>query len=468
MKVKDYSFTFLLFTLLSFIILLGWNIFTDGMFFDGLIYASVSNNLAHGIGSFWHLANKITVGSGYYEQPPFTFFLQSLFYRVFGDGLYVERLYCLFMAIAMMFFIYKVWKQQNANHSFLFWLPIFIWLFFPVVSWTYKHNLEEATMGLFDIIAVFLLLKGCREKKPLLVFMGGGAIFLASFCKGIQGLFPLVVPGVYWLVYRQNSFAKMVYQSLLAACIPAIIYVLFYYLPSPHDFYQHYLDRRIAGTFNGLQNTTTNRFHQLYTLSTEILYPLILFGLFWWIFSKNKKFSCANWKEVKLFLFIGLCGSLPLMVTLEQRSFYLTTSMPYFALALAFLFKNEILSIFQNWSDKEVSHVKFQNVLKILIVVFALPVPFLHNLPKRDGKIIADVRSLEKQIAPNTIIQVSESTANQWKLHGYFMRYARINLESESPHSYYLALKTEDPPKDTCYKKLDQSLTLFDLNSCKK
>ena len=30
------------------------NVLTRGMFMDGLIYSSVADNMAHGIGDFWH------------------------------------------------------------------------------------------------------------------------------------------------------------------------------------------------------------------------------------------------------------------------------------------------------------------------------------------------------------------------------------------------------------------------------
>src|SRR6185312_7247114 len=89
-----------------------------GMFFDGVTYATIARNMAIGAGDLWHptflvkaadepsaaatpeaetqVATKIdavadaathdfTSEVGFYEHPPLALWLESLFFRLFGD-----------------------------------------------------------------------------------------------------------------------------------------------------------------------------------------------------------------------------------------------------------------------------------------------------------------------------------------------------------------------------------------------
>lgn len=68
----------------------------QGMFNDAVLYTSVSLNLSKGIGSFWlpyfDEWNIININS-FHEQPPLAFGIQSLFFKLLGNSIYVERVY---------------------------------------------------------------------------------------------------------------------------------------------------------------------------------------------------------------------------------------------------------------------------------------------------------------------------------------------------------------------------------------
>src|SRR5690349_20300947 len=187
-----------LITALIFIIAIGWFTMMDGMFFDGIVYATVSKNLANGIGSFWSLVYNPTFKATYQAQPPFFFFLQSLLFRLFGDAVWVERVYCLLMAVFNAVIIRAIWNVVFPKHRLLSWLPILLWMCFPIVSWTCHNNLVEITMGAFDLLAVWCMLIGLKRDNRWWLMAGGLFVFLASFCKVFQGLFPVIVPLVYW------------------------------------------------------------------------------------------------------------------------------------------------------------------------------------------------------------------------------------------------------------------------------
>ena len=71
-----------------------------GMFVDGVTYASIARNLAAGRGSFWSPSYTATLYPVFHEHPPLGFWLQSWWFRMFGDHLFVERVYTVAVAAA--------------------------------------------------------------------------------------------------------------------------------------------------------------------------------------------------------------------------------------------------------------------------------------------------------------------------------------------------------------------------------
>ncbi|MBI4649048.1 MAG: glycosyltransferase family 39 protein, partial [Bacteroidia bacterium] len=152
---------YLIFIVFIAICMISHNMFSDGMFMDGLWYAAVSKNMAHGLGSFWYPHFTNTLYSEFHEHPPLVFFLQSLCFRLFGDSFLVERFYSLCMTLTSGFFIYLFWKQINKKDSsnVTGWLPLFLWIAVPVVSWACANNMLENTTTVFTTLAVFCIWK---------------------------------------------------------------------------------------------------------------------------------------------------------------------------------------------------------------------------------------------------------------------------------------------------------------------
>src|SRR5262249_33680561 len=122
-----------------------------GMFLDGITYASISRNLAQGRGRFWEPFYTATIYPAFHEHPPLVFFLQSLWFRVFGDRWFVERLYCATVGIASAALIAATWRtvrEESAARNDE-WLPILLWMSAPVVSWAIVGNMLEATLAMF-------------------------------------------------------------------------------------------------------------------------------------------------------------------------------------------------------------------------------------------------------------------------------------------------------------------------------
>src|SRR3954466_8114656 len=86
-----------------------------GMFVDGVTYASIARNLAEGRGTFWDLSYTATLYPHFREHPPLGFWLQSLWFRVLGDHLFVERVYAITVAAVTAVLIAAVWRRLTTG-----------------------------------------------------------------------------------------------------------------------------------------------------------------------------------------------------------------------------------------------------------------------------------------------------------------------------------------------------------------
>ena len=143
----------------------------DGMFLDSMLYTCVSHNLSKGIGTFWFPVFSPTYhnsGSPFFlEHPPLVFGIESLFCKILGDSMYVERFYIFLTICISAFLIHRLWKIIFINDDELkrmSWLPILFWITIPSCSWSYSYNMMENTMGLFCLSAVLSSFKAAESK----------------------------------------------------------------------------------------------------------------------------------------------------------------------------------------------------------------------------------------------------------------------------------------------------------------
>jgi hypothetical protein len=410
MLLKSKIAPFWLLTVTVIIILIVSQLIQDGSFMDGMLYICVSKNLAMGNGSFWNLNFSQTYLTSFNEQPPLYFGLLALFYKVLGTSMYVERLFCFVCFAVNAFFIYKLWKKiysSNpliANHS---WLPILFWGTIPVCFWAYINHVEETVMSVFTIASVYFIYSALFLNQKIFrnILLGGLFIFLASFTKGIQGLFPIVAIGAYWLVMRDLSFKEMVMYSLLLISVPVCIY-LFLVLTNHdvYDSYQRYIETRLVRTFNNAGSTTGNRFELLFILCQELL-PISSLILF---FTKKYKAvdhtDTTHYKTIVWFLLIGLAGALPLMVTLEQRGFYLVTTMPFFAMAIAMWLVPRLTTLI---NKIRIEHIGFKiaKVFTLLLLLISIVFSIMQiGKCKRDEGVLKDIYTIGTIVPHHSIM----------------------------------------------------------------
>lgn len=426
----------------------------EGAFMDGMLYVAVSKNFALDNGTFWNPNLSQTFLTNFREQPPLYFGLLGTLYKVLGLSIYVERLFCFLCLVLNTFYIHKLWKAIYKNDTEMAkqsWLPILLWITIPVSFWAYTNHVEETLMSVFTLASVYYLYQALHKKQDLFfnISLAGIFIVLASLTKGIQGLFPLATVGCYWLASKKIPFSKMLKYSLFLLVVPTIIYELLLLNTEVYESFKKYFEIRLIGTFNNVGATTESHFNLLWVLFQELL-PLLILTTLILFFNRRKKhiqLSKENKQTMTFLLLIGLSGTLPLMVTLEQRGFYIVTALPFFAIAFAIIIAPYV-TLFTEFIYRNSKVFKIITISCALLLVSSVLYSAMQvGKYKRYEALITDIKLIGTKVPKNTIIDMPTDMANDWSTICYFIRYNDISLSfQDTTHSYYVIRK--DLPKE--------------------
>lgn len=451
-------------------------LFMDGMFIDGLLYASVSKNYGAGNGSFWYMVFSETHYNAFHEQPPLMFVLQGMFFRVFGNSLYTERIYCLVAAIINALLIMRAWKIITGD-SKTSWLPLLFWFVMPVTFWAFTNNVEECTMSVFVMLAMNAILRvvfmkydeeNSLREKSFWWIIAGFWILAAGLTKGVQGMFLLSAPFWCWAILKNGSFGKMLKRSGLIALIPVAFVALAWLIPTIRESFKAYFLSRYVKTFNNVTANSDNHFHLLFELLLDTLPIMFLVAVFILAGRKTPEWISklrSNSRTIFFLLACGFSGILPLLVTREQRGFYLVTALPMLALGVALT----VLPMAQRLTAFLNSHRIWKPTLNLFsalgIVVIAAITVMNAGQPKRDADKIAALQEIASFTGKNVIVTGDDNVNSDWSFLTYAQRFHGLSLTTygNEPNAIWQLHPKGEPPQPG-YALIPLKTTLFDLH----
>lgn len=401
----------------------------EGMFVDGLIYATIANNLSQGIGTFWNPCFTATSDPVFHSHPPLAFGLQSLFFSAFGHSILVEKFYSLFTFVLVGFILVQLWFILKLSNG---WIPLLIWLPTPTVYWALTSNMLENTLSVFTTLSVMFYLKGVASRKLLFASAAGLMLVLGFLTKGLVALFPWTLPFLVWLVFRRISWQEVLFDSVcLVACTVIPIMLLVALVPDARYALQHYLDTQVLSSIQHA-NTVGSRLYILERLFFELT-PAMAFVIVLFVWSRFLKFPLksfiANYKAALVFVMLGLAGVLPITISMKQNTFYLIPAMPFFALGAGIIVEPFIGFLWQHVNMLPHTQQIFKRfVCGIFIAGVILPFCFAPTCG-RDKIKIDDTHKILTVLPKGTIVDVSPSLQYDWSLRAYFARFKNVSLE---------------------------------------
>jgi 4-amino-4-deoxy-L-arabinose transferase-like glycosyltransferase len=445
----------------------------DGMFLDAMLYTSVSHNLSQGIGTFWFPQFSTTYHnaglSSFHEHPPLVFVIQSLFFKVFGDSMYIERFYTFLTTCITAFLINVLWKEIYKNDESLKktgWIPVFLWITIPVCFWSYSNNMQENTMGIFTLSSVLLIFRAFQSQKneAFVLLLSGFLVFLATMCKGLPGFFPIAVPFLYWLITRKTSLKKSIIQTAAIIVVPVLAYMILFNIEESKESLSFYLFNRV---FNRISQDPTvgNRFFILYRLLMELLPQIVLTLIIILVagIRKQKASITQNLALSTFFISVGLAASVPLMLTMVQKGFYFVPALPFFAIGLS-IFIAPAIEKYQKKINTNTVKYKIFLVISFLLVAGTLGYSFMQKgKTARDRDMLADVYTIGKIVPKFSEVTIPTVIFSEYVLGCYFMRYFNISLKPEEKEQFYMIRKTMSLDSLPEYKKVKIETRIYDL-----
>lgn len=449
-----------------------------GMSLDGTVYYSVALNLAHHIGTLWKPVFSQGLFPFFYEHPPLGIYFTSFFFKLFGSSIFVDKFHAFILVLLNMLFFIGLWATIPLKSSYrLVWLPLFCWLSVFANFNSIKNGYLEGTLTLFTYIAVILILKVLLSEKKhgLLLLLAGLSMATAFFVNGPQALFPLGIPFLYWIVFKQTSSRVMVNQTLFLGMVlfSTIGLVLLY--PPAFENLKHYFLRQLMPILNGQDAANTKiwqRFYIFWMITREFLILLILTPVLLVAYLKSQKLSFSQFKtshyssETKPWLIflvlVGLSASLPILVSSRQGGHYYLAAFPFFILIFAYI----LSPLFESWIPKiKVESVIFKSCLgiSVLLLITALGINYyLAGKISPGRKLLKEVNAITQVVPPGSTISVPDSLYSNWDLHAFLYRYGNITLMLGEGYPYFLDQK-EAPLPSSIYQRVPSSLTYFTL-----
>jgi 4-amino-4-deoxy-L-arabinose transferase-like glycosyltransferase len=426
-----------------------------GLFMDGLWYATISRNLAQGLGSFWRPMFTPTVTPTFFaDHPPLVFGIESLFFRALGDHWWVASVYSFTSALATMALLLVLWRLaeralgEPPRVREFGWLPLLLWVATPLVTWSFSNDMLENTMGLFILLAASCFFRAAFSTRGLAwAACAGAALFAALLCKGAPGLYPLAFPMVLAFALRRPRSAALAH-TLVALLVLAALAAMTWQMPEARAYAHRYIETNFLPLVSGARGAVTNRFHIVIKLLLELAPALVLTALLGAFgHTHGGGVGPARARMAGAFVLLGLAGSLPLLLSPIQSGFYLVPAFAPFAIGLAVLLKPSGAALLA-WLGEHATWRRVLTTTFAVILAFTLSYCTMRlGSIGRGGTTIEDVLAIGHVVPRGATVGICPASYREWSLHGYFMLYDRITLDANSAeHEWFVGKDCAPPP----------------------
>ena len=413
-----------------FLVLVSKSLLTEGMFFDGVTYASISRNMAEGQGKFWNPHYTQTLYPEFRQHPPLALGMEALAFKALGDHWWVEKVYSVLAFLLSGLFIALIWKRTTNNIRWA-WLPLLFWLTMPLVSWSATNNLLENTMSVFVLLSVYLMIVSYQRNHKFWLILSAMALLLAFLSKGFTGLFPLVFPILYCAFDQKRKWIQGPIDSLiLVISVAVFVGIMFLMFPASWSYIKEYIQLQVIN--GGLHEATvSSRFYIVFSLLLQLVVPLVMVIALVVLKTKNKDnnkvFEFPPDKAwFYIFLILGLLGVLPIMVSVKQRDFYMLAALPFFALACGHITIAEVNTLMLKITP---NLRKWMTLGASCILLIGIMLNLVHiGKYGRDEALIEEVKQQIVESEGNNSIEIAPEEYTNWAKHAYYMRYGKISL----------------------------------------
>ncbi|MCB0700820.1 MAG: glycosyltransferase family 39 protein, partial [Chitinophagaceae bacterium] len=395
-------------------------------------------------GDFWNLYYR---GDGVFnEHPPLMFGVQAIFFKIFGEQYYTEKIFSFLVWMITVFAVKRLWNviRQPDDKKYNYVLPLMLWGFIQTVIWSYTNNILDTFMGLIDLLAIITVLSALLSNKNVngKLALAGLITFCAIFTKGPPGAFPIAAPILYHIIYTKGlkGIGKGIAQSMIMLAVVVGVYViLMQYEPAAASI-NRYMGQQLSAALEGKREITggsLGRFAIFSFLLVEMI-PAFVISILILVLNKIARYKSVittDKRMIWLILLIALSASAPIMLSLKQRSFYLIPSIPYYVLALSLFIYPYFINVTDRWRISGKKLNRFHLAVFAAFVSLAFYLGNKAGQPGRDKEMIHEIKQLTAIIPEDTKVGMCDEIQKEFGFLAYLQRYNKI----EVAHVYYEA-----------------------------
>ncbi len=311
--------------------------------------------MAEGVGTPFKPAYTLSFGNPSYGHLPLAFWIEALFFKIFGDIPLLERYISISFGI-MSLVLLAVWVYLLNGKVKWSWIILLVAM--PIFPWAISNNILEVFIQFWTSLALIFLTLSFKGRSVWAIF-GGFFIFCSFMTKGPVGLFVLVYPFLYGFIYdkRFERVFKVYTLLILGFLIPFLGLLMF------KDFrvlLEYYFKEQIIAGVVGNRERAPERWYIILRLTRELI-PILALLILRLYKLNNVVLSRNFW----LYTVLALSSSLPFLVSIKQMPFYIVPSLPFFALAFS-----ELLALdgLEKSFDKIKSRYKFALILTLTLI----------------------------------------------------------------------------------------------------
>jgi len=461
-KNKQQHRPFFVLTLALFVLVFGYQLLTKGIFGDSIFYSAIAQNLSNGIETPWHLTHSgHLIFGAFYGHPPLAIWMLAYFIDFTQEVFWAERLFSIFNLAFILWGISKIWNLTHSNAPpWSVWWVWLCWLSIPLNVWSFQQYMLENTMTVFVVWSVYFgLLVSQQQKHRFGIVLMGLFIFLATFCKGPVGLFPLVFFMLYWLVFRRISLLKgLLFSGFILSILMLSYAFLFFVEPESITYFEQYYQLQLVNSISSeaIENTFQKRLSVLEWLFLEplALWILAIFSLSIYSFKKNALPQRSEHKKWSLlFLLLGLAGTLPIMISAKQGRFYIVPALPFIALAIAHLTQPLLIQLLKKYSTTQ--GLKWLTYLgRFLLLIGIITLCARYGKYAREQLILEDIELLITKIDRKEQVLL-RTLENAYSTECYLVRMGDLSTSNY----IWATTEKEEHANPTTYLLLEKELS---------
>jgi hypothetical protein len=151
-----------------------------------------------------------------------------------------------------------------------------------------------------------------------------------------------------------------------------------------------------------------------------------------------------NIKKSMVFIFLGLTGVLPVMISMKQSGFYILPTYPFFSLGAAIFIYTYIDDFIGRIDFKSRRFLLFRWTGYGVFSIGILLSLWFSDGYSRDSDKIKDTYKVLSVVPAGSIININPGMYGDWSLHAYFARFKNVSLDSDLNNiREYLLIKNE-------------------------